>query len=551
MQYKKKLFALFFCLITISFLFSQNNQFQEIQNDFKYQISDVNYEIKSSSISFFGKTTPYSINLKEPIDKKRIFESKDELNAYLKDYELRLNNLRAFDTIVISQSFSLPENSQSVVPVVVNIKVKDSIHVLALPYPSYNSNDGFKFKLKAKDSNFLGSLNMMNISLDFQKRAEDKENDLDEITLFGFGFDFDYPFKAGFFDMTWCNDYSFSYTLGNESPEWNLKSGLELSKEFSKISLILGFYQSFDRNFDYNYSDNSDLTYFGEEIKFETPIELVNTQKFGKLKYTPYLDFVYNWDYLGKNNSNNGINIKNSSLSSPYLTLGQSLSFGRVNWTNNLRNGLNIALSNSFKHNFQRKITYPEISLDVKAYKSFNLLPTNNFLNKAGIATRLFTFVDIFDYNNKYFQDDGTNIGSYLRGIIDNQYFDTSDKYSSWYALKTPAAIIFSLDFPIHIFETHINTKFLRTFNFDLQISPFIDLALTYNKYTKKWFSPKDGFYTGGIEFLVHPESFKSFTVRGSLGFDLGRLFFSENLDNSWRKNCKKYEISIGLGLQY
>lgn len=549
MQIKKNLFVIFFCFITSS-IFSQE-QFQEIQNDFKYQISNVNYEVKSSSLSFLGKTKPYAINLNEPIDKKRIFQSKEELNLYLKDYELRLNNLRAFDTIIISQSLSLPEDSQTVVPVTVNIKVKDSIHIIALPYPSYNSNDGFKFKLKAKDSNFLGSLNMMNISLDFQKRAKDDENDLDEITLFGFGFDFDYPFKAGFFDMTWCNDYSFSYTLGNESPEWNLETGLKLSKEFSRLSLILGFYQTFDRDFDYNYSDNSDLTYFGEEIKFETPIELINTQKFGKLKYTPYVDFVYNWDYLGKNNSNNGINIKNSSLSSPYLTFGQSLSFGRVNWKDNLRNGLNINFSNYFKFNFQRKVTYPEISLDVKTYKYFNLLPTDNFFNKAGIASRLFTFVDIFDYNNKYFQDDGTNIGSYLRGIIDNQSFETSDKYSSWYALKTPSAIILSLDFPIHIFETHIDTKFLRTFNFDLQISPFVDLALTYNKYTKKWFSPKDGLYAGGVEFLVHPASFRSFIVRGSLGFDLGRLFFSESLDNSWRKNCKKYEISIGLGLQY
>lgn len=549
MQIKKNLFVIFFCFIT-SLIFSQE-QFQEIQNDFKYQISNVNYEVKSSSLSFLGKTKPYAINLNEPIDKKRIFQSKKELNLYLKDYELRLNNLRAFDTIIISQSLSLPEDSQTIVPVTVNIKVKDSIHIIALPYPSYNSNDGFKFKLKAKDSNFLGSLNTMNISLDFQKRAKDDENDLDEITLFGFGFDFDYPFKAGFFDMTWCNDYSFSYTLGNESPEWNMETGLKLSKEFSRLSLILGFYQTFDRDFDYNYSDNSDLTYFGEEIKFETPIELINTQKFGKLKYTPYVDFVYNWDYLGKNNSNNGINIKNSSLSSPYLTLGQSLSFGRVNWKDNLRNGLNINFSNYFKFNFQRKVTYPEISLDIKTYKYFNLLPTDNFFNKAGIASRLFAFVDIFDYNNKYFQDDGTNIGSYLRGIIDNQSFETSDKYSSWYALKTPSAIILSLDFPIHIFETHIDTKFLRTFNFDLQISPFVDLALTYNKYTKKWFSPKDGLYAGGVEFLVHPASFRSFIVRGSLGFDLGRLFFSESLDNSWRKNCKKYEISIGLGLQY
>lgn len=546
----KKSFLLFLIFTLQFFCFAQElEEIQKIENNYKYQITNVNYEILASTLGFLPKTKEYAIELNEPLDKKRIFESKQELDSYLLDYELRLNNLRAFETVVISQSFTISEDeNQTIIPVFVKVQVKDSIHIIALPYPKYNSNDGFVFKLKAKDTNFLGSLNTMNTSFNFQHKEADEINEKE--TTFGFDFGFDYPFKAGIFDLSWGNDYSFSYTLGNSTPEWDAKTGIEMSKTFDKMTSFLGFYQSFNKNLDYDYADNSDATYFGEEIKIQNSFFLTETKNFGKLKYTPYIDFVYNWDRWGKDSSNYGININNSDLSSPYLTIGHSLSLGRVNWHENLRTGLEAELSNNFKYNFQRTILYPEVSVDVKAYKSFNLLPTENFMNRWGIASRFYTFFDIFDYNNSYFKDDGTNIGSYLRGIRDNQYFGEAE-YSSWYALKTPSAIILSLDFPIHIFETHIKTKFLRTFNFDLQISPFIDVALTYNKATKRYFSPKDGLYAGGIEVLVYPTQFRSFTVRGSLGIDLGRFLLSDYLDTSWRYNCPKYEISIGVGLQY
>lgn len=546
----KKSFFLFLVFTLQTFCFAQElEENQKIKNSYKYQITNVNYEITASTLKFLPKTKEYAIELNETLDKKRIFESKQELDSYLLDYELRLNNLRAFETVVVSQSFTISEDENpTIIPVFVKVQVKDSIHIIALPYPKYNSNDGFVFKLKAKDTNFLGSLNTMDTSFNFQHKEADEINE--KKTILGFNFGFDYPFKVGIFDLSWCNDYSFSYTLGNSTPEWDAKTGIEMSKTFDKMTSFLRFYQSFNKNLDYDYDDNSDATYFGEEIKLQNSFFLTETENFGKLKYAPYINFVYNWDRWGKDSSNYGINPQNSSLSSPYLTVGHSLSLGRVNWLENLRTGLEAELSNNFKYNFQRKILYPEVSVDVKAYKSFSLLPTKNFMNRWGISSRFYAFFDIFDYNNQYFKDDGTNIGAYLRGIRDNQYFG-EEEYSSWYALKTPSAIILSLDFPIHIFETHIKTKFLRTFNFDLQISPFIDVALTYNKATKRYFSLKDGLYAGGIEVLVYPTQFKSFTVRGSLGIDLGRFLLSDYLDTSWRYNCSKYEISIGVGLQY
>jgi len=525
---KKYCAALCFVLFSL-FLYAES---------YRFQITNVDYDITGCGAKFFGKTSAYAVENNVPLDKSRIFQSAEDLQNYIKDYEQRLHNTRAFEEIVVSHKYDL-NNSQEIVPVSVFIKLKDSFHLLGLPYPKYSSSDGFIFKLKAKDTNFFGTLNEMNTALYLNLEKKSEEEPVKP--SFGFEFAYNYPFKAGIFNSVWVNDYSFSYTVGNESPAWGAKTGLEFKYPKDKINYVLGIFQKLDRNFDYKVYD--DLTYAGEEIKFSIPVTLVEINNFAPLKYTPYIDFIANWDL-------NGINVNNTDLSGPYITLGHSLSLSRVNWENQLRTGIDASLSNTFKYNFQRKILYPEISLDLKAFKSFKLLPTDNFMNKFGICTNLYSFVDIYDYSNKYFQNDGNNIGSRIRGYRDYQKFRTSGM-ESWYALKTPSAIFLSLDFPVHIFQTNFQKGFLRYFNFDFQISPFLDTALIYNKSTKLWFNPKDGLYAGGFEVLVYPLKWSSFTVRGSLGVDLGRYLFSDKLNTEWREECSKYEISIGIGLQY
>ena len=92
---------------------------------------------------------------------------------------------------------------------------------------------------------------------------------------------------------------------------------------------------------------------------------------------------------------------------------------------------------------------------------------------------------------------------------------------------------------------------FIKYFNFDLQLSPFVDIALIYNKSTREWYNPKDGFYTAGLEVLVYPQKFSSYTVRASVGYDIGRKLLDDYLNMDWREDVSKYEISIGLGLHY
>ena len=121
-----------------------------------YIIRDVEYDVK-------GITRPYAIETKVLVDKKLVFKNEDELIDYINDYAQKLENTRVFEKI--SVDFSLKEHSQeetesgenteTLYDVYLNVSTKDSKHLLAVPYPKYDSNNGFSLRLKAKDTNFL------------------------------------------------------------------------------------------------------------------------------------------------------------------------------------------------------------------------------------------------------------------------------------------------------------------------------------------------------------------------------------------------------------
>ena len=112
-------------------------------------------------------------------------------------------------------------------------------------------------------------------------------------------------------------------------------------------------------------------------------------------------------------------------------------------------------------------------------------------------------------------------------------------------------ALILNFDLPVHIFTTNFTKSFLRYFNFDFQLSPFFDMALCYNKINQTYFNLKDGFYGAGLEVIVYPLKWSGITVRGSVGIDVGRKFFANQINTDWRQNVSKKEFSIGFGLHY
>ena len=505
----------------------------------QYKINSVSYDIEGCGHWIFGRTQEYALANAVPVDTKTVFQNENDLDLYLNDLEQHLSNLRAFETILITYEIISEDYESSTIPIFLidlNIYVKDSFHLFAIPGPKYSSNTGLTLKLKIKDSNFLGGLNTLNSDIYFQIPTGESDND---DTEFGFNCSADYPFKAGVFDALWLNDLGVSYTVGDDIPEFSISTGLRFTLPFDRASLIFETNQSFANNNSYEkYDDN---LYFTNDFKVSAPVTLGTINYFGKVNWTPYTVTSVYWDI-------NGIDSANTSLQSPVSTIGHKLSFGRTDWEANLRTGFSLAVDNYYTYNFKLKKFEPVIQLNTAAFKKVDLFEDSYFLRNFGIAVNTVAFTYLFTPDNESeIFGYGKKIGSYLRGIRDSQDYEGTSASS----LKPTTAIILNLDFPIHLFTTNFKKSFLRYMNFDLQASPFIDIALCNNKITKTMLDPKDGFYAAGLELIVYPLKWSGITIRGSVGIDVGRKFLRDYINLDWREGVSKKEFSIGFGLHY
>ncbi len=518
----------------------------------RYKIEGVDYELE--------KTRQYAVEQAVKIDTKRVFESSEEFVSYIEDLKQKFSNERVFDSSDVSwseenqnenpqnegdesseveESEESGEEKEEITLVRLRIVAKDSKHLLIVPYPKFGSSDGFNFKIKMKDMNFLGTMSPLTADIDFSVEPDDDDDDKDNF-VFGINFDYDYPFALGPFDSSWNNNFGISWTIGEEVPEYAFSTGFTFSLPFDNFSLVFDIAQSLTRNTEYD--EYGDTIYATSDASFSIPVTVARIDNWADVTWTPSVGISVNYD-------TDGISRENDDLSSPTLTFGHALSTGRYDWIGNFREGIELSMGQSVGYNFQRENYIPRVEAQISAFKAFKY---------AGIASRLYTFA---------MMNSNENIGSMLRGIRKNQkYADINKK-----ALSTNAAIVFSLDVPIHIVSTDWegwicsifgeeswmahHFSWMRLFDFELQLSPFGDLALTHNEATGKSFAIKDGWYAGGIEVLVYPKKWRSLVVRGSLGIDAGRKIVnkvvSKLFDDSWRHLGSAYEIYIGVGLQY
>jgi len=506
----KKLFGFTsVCLLLAAALFAES-----------YKITDYSFDVTGN---FWGTTQDSALKYNHPVDTKTIF-TEEEYDNYIANYKKTLQSTRLFSTVEIEENTSDSYYDDSIEDTVQTIslviRLKDSSHFLAVPYPKYSTNDGITLKVKAKDNNFLGSMNKMNAELDLNY-------DNGKITP-GLSFNYDHPFTIGDNKLTWVNDYSIEYEFGKPMVDFSAKSGISYTKPYDKYSYNISALQYIVYENDYRPYD--DALYFAEVVSFSTPINAYKFKNYSTLTYTPYINLTYNWDF-------NGINPNNSSLVGPYINFGQSLSNSKVTWDGNFRNGYSLAVTNNFKYNLANSDFSPSISFEGSYFMHFKLWKNRNFLDEFGIYTHVYAFIypDLWGNHFNY----GSELANHLRGRVDSRELG----FSGSNITTTGAAL--NIDLPHHIFETNFKKDAL---NFDVQISAFMDIGV-YSK--GRSFKPalKDSICCMGGEMLIFPKRFSSFTIRGSVGVDVLKALKDSSgiVKGVWHNK----EIFIGLGTAY
>lgn len=485
------------------------------------------WTIRSVDFDPQGGTKVSALKRKIKVDTEKVFESKEDLDAYVVSIKQKLINERLFETVQIDleedpQSGEQAEGARSAT---LKVATVDSRHFLLLPYPKYDSNEGFEFKVKLKDDNFLGLMNPL--SSDVFVQWEQKENQSDDFVAGG-SLKYQLPFAMGPIQASWNNDLFFKYAFIRKEPEWNLKTGFTFIMPFKNLDLRLDLTQGFVRDADYKVFD--DELYWTENAKFSVPIVLERFEKIGNLVYTPAAQIDCKWDL-------DGINPIDEDLLSPRLIFSHGLSLGQVNWIGNFRKGFYASVEQSAAYNFKVNEFQPGVKVTANIFAAWKHL---------GLNSRFLLFAE----KNTY-----TRYGYLLRGVADDQYLSGVPHTPNSYSAKGAAAMVLNLDLPIKVFSTDWEAwgaKWLKSFNFEMQIVPFIDIALAANRMTGRVFDPRDGFYCAGIEVLLFPQKWKSVQIRASAGFDIGRLLLKDFIDTSWRdEKSSKKELTIGIGLFY
>ena len=163
-----------------------------------FLIKDCVFNIEAAGLKILGKTRQEAILKEYPLDKKKVFTSSEELEQYIENYKIKLESSRAFESITINHEIKASDEND-INDVYLTIDLKDSHHMIAMPYPSYSSSNGLALTLKAKDTNFLGTLSPMTADVKIKLKNGD-------ITP-SFFISYNYPFKIKPFDVVFLNEY--------------------------------------------------------------------------------------------------------------------------------------------------------------------------------------------------------------------------------------------------------------------------------------------------------------------------------------------------------
>ena len=471
--------ALFFFLASFP-VFSQDDATLYVITDYKFNVK--------------GRSRPnallYKLIEQGEYREGELISGKANLEKYISDITQIYINQRVLKNNVEVSYVAGDQNEDGAYPVTIMINVEDSWNIIALPRPYYKNNV-FDLTIKARDYNFLGSMNPLRVDIGYNYN-EDKRHS------FLFGVFSNMPFKAFGYYWNFNFDNTFQYRI--DAPfYYQNTTGLSMELPFRATTFTFGFNERFflnEENSDWtegeDYGPYQDGLYMSSElyVSWKIPTGLT-VSRFGELTYTPVISSVFNhelppWplDTLHRGT---------------FLNFSHSLGFDKIDWHGNFRDGLSVSMGNSYHYNINRNI-----------YNiSFNFNGTGHF-----IVSDFFAISSRLMYQYWHSSDElweGEYASYYMRGIADK-------------SIKAYQMFLLNLDFPFRLFlflpSQWFNNRKLSFFDFEMHASPVIDLALYHERNFdngKILYYPGHLAATGGLEFVVFPLFMRNLYIR--LGF--------------------------------
>jgi len=540
---KKTFFFFIIFIFTYSFVFSQEDDGYILEPEFnseykneteEYSESDIYDIIEPQPDSIFiinsfifnikGFTRPYALINKGELKIDEELNGIIELEKYIQEKTQKLYNERVLDSVNIFYTIGqLREDGKY--PVDLTVITTDTWNIIALPRPKFSSSTGYDITLKARDYNFLGTMSPLRLDIGYVYDTKQERH------KFLLALDSNINFFA--FNHNWyiLFAHKYNYRPDTELPNFYSNTiGLSVEQPVKSTTITLGFNESFFLN-----EENPDFykSLYGtfEEGYYMTSSPYVSWKiptglevgAWDELVYTPGISatFYHEFDKWPLDEIRKG----------PVLTFKHYLGFSRIDWVDNFRKGMDVSVNNSYDYSFYKLNHIYELSSlnnDKNPWvNKIDFTGVGHFkLNKYfGISTKL-------KYSHWFFSDYGREeAGDVLRGIIDKNIY--ADHMLS-----------LNLDFPIKVLRftpsKWLNKQSFRVFNFDLHVSPIIDMALFHDPVNDIDFNFKNIIVTGGVEVIVFPEFFRSLYLRVSYGRSLSTF-----------NNKTSSEIYIGTDFHY
>ena len=508
----------FFAVFSLAVVFLPGQELPEPQavpDDALFVITGFNFDIT-------GRTRPFALIRTAEFRTGTELSGYTALEDYIRDKTQTLYNQRILKNNPQINYSVAEQREDGIFPVTLFVIVEDSWNIIALPRPYFKNDVGFDMTIKARDYNFLGTMNPLRLDMgyNYDLRKEEHRHS------FHIELDTNIPFRAYDYDWNFRFTNLLSFRPGAEEPLYfrNI-TGLSVEVPYMATTFTFGIEEHFTLN-----EENSD--WYWEEYGLYQNGLYMTTRMFtswriptglltdwGELAYTPGVSarFIHELPSWPLDNFRRG----------PFLDFNHSLGFSKVDWNVNYRRGFSAAVINSYTLDVYRLNNDKNpLSVSLTARGTGHFI-VNDFL---GISSRIMYqhwFLNDPDFNDRAARD--------IRGITDR-------------SICANYMFSFNVDFPFRVllFEPSVwfGNRRLSFFDFELHGSPVIDFSL-FNGFWRNSQSSMELDYTvsGGFELVVFPAFMRNFIVRLGYAWNLREQFSARPFRIPDGENCEVYFI--------